>query len=115
MTTLIAPCGLDCVQCEAYIVTQTNDQPGKEALLVKWKEEFNAPDMTIEDITCDGCLAASGRVGGYCSMCEIRACAVEKSLATCAECQDYACEKLEKFWEMAQPAKENLETLRKSM
>ncbi|MBN1303952.1 MAG: DUF3795 domain-containing protein [Anaerolineales bacterium] len=115
MTTLIAPCGLDCAQCEAYLLTQADDQPGKEALLVKWRVEFNAPEMTIEDITCDGCLAASGLVGGYCRMCEIRACALGKSLATCAECQDYACEKLEKFWETAQPAKDNLETLRKSM
>ena len=82
MTTLIAPCGLDCAKCEAYTLTQANDQAGLEVLLAKWKVEFNAPDMTIKDVTCDGCLAASGKVGGYCSMCEIRKCAQEKSLAT---------------------------------
>jgi hypothetical protein len=115
MITLIAPCGLDCAKCEAYTLTQANDQAGLEVLLAKWKVEFNAPDMTIKDVTCDGCLAASGKVGGYCSMCEIRKCAQEKSLATCAGCQEYACEKLEGFFQMAPPAKENLEAIRRSM
>jgi hypothetical protein len=112
MTTLIAPCGLDCAQCEAYRHTQASDLNALEALVAKWKVEFDAPDMTIKDVTCDGCLAVSGRVGGYCTMCEIRKCAVEQSLATCAECEDYACEKLTGFWKQAPHAQANLEVLR---
>ena len=112
MKPLIAPCGLDCAQCEAYKLTQADDVTGLEALVVKWKVEFNAPDMTIQDVTCDGCLAASGRVGGYCAMCEIRKCAVERSFATCAKCSDYACEKLQGFWKNAPHAQANLEALR---
>ena len=111
-TPLIAPCGLDCAQCEAYKLTQANDLVGLEALVAKWKVEFNAPDMTIKDATCDGCLAASGRVGGYCAMCAIRACAVERGLATCAECADYGCEKVAGMWKNAPQAKANLDTLR---
>jgi hypothetical protein len=112
-TTLIAPCGLDCAQCEAYIYTQANDLEKLEALVARWRVEYNAPDMTIASATCDGCLSASGRHGGYCSACQVRACAVEKSLTTCAECDQYACEKLEGFFQMAPHAKENLELLRK--
>jgi hypothetical protein len=115
MTTLIAPCGLDCAQCEAYKLTQVNDIPGLEALAAKWKVEYKAPDMTIKDVTCDGCLAASGRLGGYCSMCEIRKCTVERSFTTCAECDDYGCEKLQGFWKGAPQAQANLEALRKVM
>ena len=56
MTTLIAPCGLDCAKCEAYTLTQANDQAGLEALVAKWQVEFKAPGMTVKDVTCDGCL-----------------------------------------------------------
>jgi len=115
MITLIAPCGLDCAQCEAYKLTQANDTPGLEALVTRWKVEFNAPDMTVKDVTCDGCLAASGRLGGYCFMCEVRKCAVERGFSTCAECGEYACEKLTGFWQNAPHAKENLEALRRTL
>lgn len=111
-TTLIAPCGLDCAQCDAYKLTQSNDQAGLESLLAKWRVEYNAPDMTIAAVTCDGCLAESGRVGGYCSACQVRACAVEHSFTTCAECDQYVCEKLENFFKMAPQAKANLDVLR---
>jgi hypothetical protein len=115
MTTLIAPCGLDCAQCEAYKLTQANDMAALEALAAKWSIEFNAPGMTVKDVNCDGCLAASGRVGGYCAMCGIRKCAQEHSLATCAGCAEYSCEKLTGFWQNAPQARENLEALRKAM
>ena len=115
MNPLIAPCGLDCAKCEAYTLTQANDLAGLEALVTKWRVEFNAPGMTVKDVTCDGCLAASGRVGGYCAMCEIRQCAVGRGLETCASCGDYGCTKLAKFWGGAPQARENLEMLRKSM
>lgn len=112
-TTLFAPCGLDCAQCDAYKLTQADDQDGLETLLVKWRVEFSAPNMTLADVTCDGCLAPSGRLGGYCSACQVRACAVEKGHTSCAGCDQYACEKLSGFFEMAPHAKENLEMLRK--
>ena len=110
--SLIAACGLDCAQCEAYKLTQANDLAGLEALVTKWKVDFNAPNMTVKDVTCDGCTATSGRIGGYCAMCGIRACAVERGLDTCAECTDYGCEKLTAFWQNAPQAKANLEALR---
>jgi hypothetical protein len=113
MQPLIAPCGLDCAKCQAYNLTQANDLPGLEALVVKWRAEYHAPGMTVKDVTCDGCLAASGRTGGYCSMCEIRKCAVERGLETCASCAEYGCAKLAAFWGNAPQARENLETLRK--
>jgi hypothetical protein len=110
-TTLIAPCGLDCAQCDAYKMTQTNALEAQAELLAKWRIEYNAPDMTIAAVTCDGCLAGE-RHGGYCSACPIRACALEKGLTSCAECDQYACEKLQGFFQMAPHAKENLERLR---
>jgi hypothetical protein len=112
-TPLIAPCGLDCAQCDAYKFTQTNNLEGQEALLAKWRVEYSAPEMTLEAVTCDGCLAGA-RHGGYCAECPIRACAVERSFSTCAECDQYgSCEKLAHFFTLAPQAKGNLEALRK--
>ncbi len=111
--TLTAPCGLDCAQCEAYKLTQTNDLEGQEALLAKWRVEYSSPDMPLAAVSCDGCLAGA-RHGGYCSACPIRACAVEKDYSTCAECDQYAsCEKLQNFFKLAPQAQSNLELLRK--
>src|SRR5512138_3225425 len=111
--TLIAPCGLDCAQCDAYKLTQANDLEGQQALLVKWRVQYNAPDMALADIQCDGCLAGA-RHGGYCAACPIRACAVEKGYTTCAECGEYGCEKLQHFFQLAPQAQANLEVLRRS-
>lgn len=113
MTILIAPCGLDCGQCEAYVLTQADDPAGLDALAAKWRVEFNAPDMTAKDLVCDGCLATNGRLGSYCAICEIRKCAQERAVATCAQCADFGCEKLTGFWQNAPQAKENLGALRK--
>ncbi len=112
MSPLIAFCGLDCAKCEAYIATQANDEAAKERLLVKWRQEFNAPDMPLVAVTCDGCTS-TGRLGGYCSACPIRACGVERQVTNCAYCLDYAsCEKLASFFNMASAAKANLEEIR---
>lgn len=110
MSNLIVFCGLDCAQCEAYQATQANDPAWQERIVTKWREEFNAPDMSLKDISCDGCRGP--RLGGYCSACPVRACAVERGLQTCADCPDYACTELEKFFTMAPQARDTLELLR---
>ena len=107
-TSLIAPCGLDCAKCDAYIVTQADDLAGKETLVARWRVEYNAPNITVQNVTCDSCLATTGRLGIYCRKCEIRDCAVEKGHTICAECDQYACEKLQGFFQMAPHARENL-------
>jgi hypothetical protein len=110
MSNLIAYCGLDCAQCEAYQATQANDPVWQDKILTKWRVEFNAPDMSLKDIECDGCRGP--RTGGYCSMCGIRASALAHGVETCADCPEYACEQLQKFHTMAPAAKEKLELLR---
>jgi hypothetical protein len=112
MNPLIAFCGLDCAQCEAYIATQANDKAAQQRLLVKWREEYNAPDMTLAAVTCDDCTS-TGRLGGYCSACPVRACSVSRQMTNCAYCPDYAsCEKLAHFFNLAPHAKANLDEIR---
>jgi hypothetical protein len=111
MTTLIAACGLDCAQCEAYVATQANDLVALERVAEKWTKEFNAPGLTVVNIQCDGCMT-EGRKIGHCAECKMRLCAIERGLANCAVCPDYACEQLTAFFQMVPQAKANLDALR---
>ncbi len=111
--TMIAVCGLNCAECEAYKATQANDEVWKERLAAQWREQFNSPDIDTVAVTCDGCLAVNGRLGAYCGQCGIRACGIERGYANCAACPDYAsCEKITGFFQMAPQAKATLDALR---
>ena len=115
MAAMIAYCGLDCAGCEAYLTTQANDEAAKQKLLEKWRVEFDAPDMTMAAVTCDGCTGTE-RLGGYCQACAVRACAVEKGVETCAHCADYeTCETLQGFIVNIPAAKANLAAIRAAL
>ncbi len=111
MTQMIAVCGLDCAACEGYLATQAKDEAAKEKVAAKWRVEFNAPDITVKSVTCDGCLATSGRLGGHCSECGPRLCAVEKGLANCGLCPDYGCEKISGMLQYIPDAKARLDAI----
>lgn len=85
MRKMIAYCGLDCEQCDAYIATKNNDQALREKTARLWSELNNATILP-EHINCDGCRV-NGRKTVYCeSLCAIRQCALKKGVATCGEC-----------------------------
>lgn len=114
MERIIAYCGLDCSVCPAYVATINNDDAARAKLAEEWGKAFNI-EMKPEDINCDGCLSKDGRHVGYCSMCGIRQCGIEKAVENCAHCVDYSCEKVSAFHLQAAPAKETLDTIRKGL
>jgi hypothetical protein len=97
MDRMIAFCGVTCTDCPAYVATQADDRDALERVLVRWREEFNAPDISVEDIICDGCLTSDGRLNGYCRQCKIRPCGAARGVINCAYCDEYACDKLERL------------------
>jgi hypothetical protein len=115
MDQMIAFCGLDCSGCEAYQATLAGDEAVKHQIWEKWKVEYNAPDMPLEDITCDGCIAAK-RAGGYCPECPVRACGMARGVVNCAYCEDYqTCGTLQSFIADIEDARENLAAIRASL
>jgi hypothetical protein len=112
MEQMIACCGLICTDCKAYTATQANDLVALERMAARAREEFNMPDASAETTMCDGCLADSNRLCGYCYQCQVRACALERGLANCAHCGDYGCEPLQAFWQMAPQARTTLDAIR---
>jgi len=92
----ITYCGLRCSDCSAYIATINDDDFLRGKTAKEWSE-MSGNEIKASDINCSGCRIKDGAVFGLCSICEIRDCAVERSLENCAYCGDFMCRKLEDF------------------
>lgn len=112
MEKMYARCGLDCGHCLARKATVENDDALREQVAREWSAQYHA-DIKPADINCTGCTGP-GPHFSYCGMCEIRKCANERSVAHCAVCPDFGCDKITGFMAMAPQARENLEFLRKN-
>jgi hypothetical protein len=111
MSELLAPCGIDCSQCDAYIATIKNDLALKQKLAENYLKQFNKV-ISVEDLDCEGCNQ-DGKHLGFCSKCSIRACAFEKGYNTCAECIDFPCSNGSFIWVENSKSKATLEGLKK--
>ena len=112
---IIATCGLVCSECSAYLATQAGDPEALERVAAQWREEYNAPGITVESVICDGCLGEEGRKCHHCAECQIRACGVTHGVANCAHCAEYACDKLEGFFGMVPDARVVLDGVRAAL
>jgi hypothetical protein len=94
---MVAYCGLVCTECPAYRATQAGDRE----LLAETAERWSAPGYQVkpEDILCDGCLGGGERMTTFCATCPVRACARDRGVAHCGECDRYACNRLEGHWQ----------------
>lgn len=121
MNKMIAFCGLNCTECPALLATQKDDDNERKRVAELWSKQglwskqFNAAEIKPEDINCDGCLSKSGQLWRHCKVCEIRKCGQERRVENCAHCDDYACEKLNKLFDMVPNARLTLEEIRKSL
>ena len=109
----LAMCGLDCTVCPAFIAHKTDDQALREKTATEWSTQFKVA-LKPEDINCVGCHKTEGPHIGHCAECEIRQCGLDRNVANCALCDDYACEKIAKFIANVPPAKANLEEVRRT-
>lgn len=94
---IIAYCGLNCEECEAYKATINNDDELREKVAKEWSI-LNKIEITKEMINCEGCHN-NGKKTPFCeNLCPIRKCAINKNVSTCGECQNLrSCEELKKI------------------
>ena len=112
MKELIAYCGLNCETCEAYIATKNDDNELRKKISKNWSE-LNNVEITPEMINCDGCRIDGVKTIFCDSICQIRQCALEKKVETCADCEEMEeCEKLVMIFENNSEARKNLENLK---
>jgi hypothetical protein len=110
MARIIGACGIICSDCPAYRATQENDDAKRAQVAKEWSsEEFK---IDPSEVNCDGCMIEGGRTMGFMAECTVRTCAMEKGYATCAECADFGCDKLDMPWKMVPDAKKTLEEMR---
>ena len=114
MEKMIGCCGIVCSECPGFLATQKDDDEERRKVAELWSKQYNS-DIKPEDINCDGCLSGSERLINHGKVCEIRKCGQDKNLKNCADCDDYPCEKLNQFFEMAPDAKTTLEDIRNNL
>lgn len=111
---MIAFCGACCNECPGFLATQNDDDDARAKTAELWSKMYDC-ELKVEDINCDGCKKDGGRLLGHCTVCEIRLCGLEKQIENCAHCDDYVCEKLEKFFGMAPDLRKTLDAIRETL
>ena len=106
---IIAKCGLLCTDCNAYKATVSNNDELRKEAAETWSKMFGV-NIDWKTVNCMGCHSKD-ILFSHCKVCEIRKCANEKNYSTCAECNDFGCEKIQTVWEHDSEAKQNLEQL----
>jgi hypothetical protein len=91
--SLIAPCGIHCGTCNDYIAYTTSD---KDAMKRAVSEVSKAMGRNVapEEIKCLGCWRGVHTEHSACITCEIRSCAEKKEIISCALCDDFPCDPL---------------------
>jgi len=116
MPAMIAYCGLACESCPIHLATVELDARKKQQMRITiariCRERYGMKLQPEEVTDCDGCRSVTGRLFASCSACEIRKCAQEKKLESCAYCYLFACEKLQKLFTEDHDARARLEILR---
>jgi hypothetical protein len=110
MPEMIAYCGLVCSKCPTFLATQHDDDVARAKTAAFLSETYGL-HLKAAEINCDGCLSSGARLIGYCNTCEVRKCAITKSVANCSVCDEQPCDKLNKFHEFSPEAKASFESL----
>ncbi len=84
---LAAVCGLYCGACSVFI--GTTEDPAR---LKRFAARVH---LSEEAVKCHGCR--SGKRWPYCDACKMFACAAERGIDFCSECDEYPCEELKRF------------------
>ena len=107
---MIGFCGLICHECPAFIATEEDDDNKRKETAEEWSKQFNT-SIKPEDINCEGCVSNSKVLFSHPRVCKIRKCGQKKGIMNCAYCDEYACYRLNKFFENVPDAKVTLDSM----
>jgi hypothetical protein len=87
MQEMIGYCGYNCHLCAA----RSDDPAVRQKLVDGWRKILGHEHYTAENVRCDGCRS-DGRIAD--KQCKARPCAIEKGVDSCAECDEFLCDKM---------------------
>ncbi|MFW9926788.1 MAG: DUF3795 domain-containing protein [Candidatus Thorarchaeota archaeon] len=93
-TRTVAPCGIVCTDCPAYLATKSNNLEKLQEIAEMWSSEDHK--LEANDTICEGCF--SDRLHTFCAECEARECAIGKGYSVCSVCAMYPCDRLNEVW-----------------
>lgn len=93
---LIKACGGYCGNCPDYLAYINNDEVLKKQLAEQFSEELDM-DIKPEAVGCLGCHGTIHKP--WCASCYILQCTEEKGVLTCAFCDEFLCEKSERYYQ----------------
>ena len=114
MEQRISHCGLDCLECGAYIATKTDDDKKRAEVAQTWSEMFKM-DIKPESINCTGCHSKEAPIFGHCETCRVRLCGMKKKTDNCAHCDEYPCNSISELHSFLPHAKKSLESIRRCL
>ena len=85
---LAAPCGLYCGACSIFAAIRKNEPQFLE-LIARGVADYPGHPVEVKDLACEGCLSDVRAI--MCRECNLRACAFERGLTHCAQCDDFPC------------------------
>lgn len=88
---MIGYCGYNCYLCAA----RSNDINTRKKLVDTWRKYLGHQNYTPENVACKGCKSKSAKIAD--KQCKARPCAQEKKLESCAQCNEFPCQKMSKL------------------
>ena len=119
MDQVISYCGLICKKCPINLATKERSEEKQyqmRAEIARQIKKHYGEEYKPEDITdCDGCKTEEGRLFSGSKNCHMRKCARQKGVENCAHCNEYACERIEKFFATDPDARARLDAIRREL
>ena len=108
-------CCFECEEkCKVLAATKNDDLEAKAEIAKKWLEMFGDV-VEPKDVSCHGCRMDTPALAyGYKANCEVRSCAMDRQVASCAHCEDLSiCD--QSLWNEWPNLRKQAEDLRKGL
>jgi len=93
--SLIGACGVYCGACGDYLAYVNDDKELRRKAAAEINRQLNM-NLAPEEVRCLGCWGEIHTAWAASLRCDVRRCAEEKRMLSCALCDRFPCEKLDR-------------------
>jgi hypothetical protein len=86
---MIGYCGYNCYLCAA----RSEDINIRRKMVEAWQKYLGHEHYTAENVKCEGCKSEGGKIAD--KKCKARPCARNKGFESCAQCNEFPCDKVQ--------------------